>query len=66
VSKYKAKVRNFLVELASNPVELGQYIPPISHIERAVDTQHRLGAPQMFINGFKTNKDRLKVLLMLN
>ncbi len=53
------------MELASNPVELGQYIPPISHIERAVDTEHRLGAPQMFINGFKTNKDRLKVLLLL-
>ena len=51
-----------MVELASNPVELGQYIPPINNIERAVDTDHRLGAPQMFINGFKTNKDRLKVL----
>ena len=34
---YKGRVRDFLVKMASKPLELGQYIPPIKEITRNND-----------------------------
>ena len=34
---YKARVRDFFVQMASKPLELGQYIPPVKHITRKMD-----------------------------
>jgi hypothetical protein len=34
---YKERVRDFLVKMASKPLELGQYIPPVNHITRIND-----------------------------
>ena len=32
--KYKERVRDFLVQVTSKPVVLGQYIPPVKNIVR--------------------------------
>jgi hypothetical protein len=47
--------------MASKPLELGQYIPPINHITRINDETKNLANAQLYINGFKTNKERLEV-----
>ena len=60
---YKERVRDFLVKMASKPLELGQYIPPINHIVRINDETKNLANAQLYINGFKTNKERLEVKL---
>lgn len=60
---YKERVRDFLVKMASKPLELGQYIPPINHIVRINDETKNLANAQLYINGFKTNKERLEVTL---
>ena len=44
---------------------MGEYRPPVKIITRTIDDTGRLGAPQMFINGFKTNKERLMVYLFV-
>lgn len=58
---YKERVRDFLVKMASKPLELGQYIPPINNIVRINDETKNLANAQLYINGFKTNKERLEV-----
>jgi len=35
--QYKARVNDFLVQMASHPLKLGQYQPPIKHITRKAD-----------------------------
>lgn len=61
---YKERVRDFLVKMASKPLELGQYIPPINHIVRINDETKNLANAQLYINGFKTNKERLEVAIL--
>jgi hypothetical protein len=59
---YKERVRDFLVKMASKPLELGQYIPPVNHITRDMDESKNLANAQLYINGFKTNRERLEVI----
>jgi hypothetical protein len=35
--KYKGRVRDFLVKMATKPLVLGQYIPPVKNIVRNLD-----------------------------
>ena len=58
---YKARVRDFLVKMASQPVQLGVYVPPVKHIVRTIDESKNLATSQLYISGFKTNKERLEV-----
>ena len=59
--KYKERVRDFLVKVTSKPVKLGKYQPPISNIERKSESQKIISNVQLYINGFKSNKERIKV-----
>lgn len=61
--KYKGRVRDFLVQMATKPMVLGQYIPPVKHIMRNNDETKNIANAQLYINGFKTNKERLEVYL---
>ena len=54
--KYKERVRDFLVQVTSKPVVLGQYIPPVKNIVRNPENDKILSNAQLYINGFKTNK----------
>ena len=63
--KYKSRVRDFLVQMASSPGVVGQYIPPVKDIMRDNDETKNLANPQLYINGFKTNKERLAVQTLI-
>ena len=56
MEQYKARVRDFLVQVASKPIKLGQYIPPVKNIMRENNESKNLANAQLYINGFKTNK----------
>ena len=59
--KYKERVRDFLVNVTGKPIVLGQYIPPITNIVRNPENHKILSNPQLYINGFKTNRERIQV-----
>ncbi len=47
--------------MATKPLVLGQYIPPVKDIVKNYDQTKNLANAQLYINGFKTNKERLEV-----
>ena len=64
--RYKERVRDFLVNVTSKPIVLGQYIPPVKNIVRNPENSKILSNPQLYINGFKTNRERVKVIIPNN
>ena len=59
--RYKERVRDFLVKITSKPIVLGQYQPPVMHIVRNPEVDKIRANAQLYINGFKTNKERVAV-----
>ena len=57
--RYKERVRDFLVHVTGQPKILGQYIPPVMNIVRNPENEKILSNAQLYINGFKTNKERI-------
>lgn len=50
-----------MVKMASRPMELGQYIPPVTDIMRDNREDKMLANAQLYINGFKSNRERIHV-----
>jgi hypothetical protein len=44
---------------------LGQYQPPIMNIVRNPENDKIIANAQLYINGFKTNKERIDVKILL-
>lgn len=63
--KYKERVRDFLVKITSKPIVLGEYIPPVVNIVRNPENEKIISNAQLYINGFKTNKERIAVISSL-
>ncbi|CAD8183002.1 unnamed protein product [Paramecium octaurelia] len=56
---YKKRVENFVINMLENPVVCNEYKPPESYKFREEDITKNLGDPQIYVKGFKHEKERI-------
>ena len=56
---YKKRVENFVINMLENPVVCNEYKPPESYKYRDEDPTRNLGDPQIYVKGFKHEKERI-------
>lgn len=63
---YKKRIENFIINMIENPVVLNMYSGPRYYKIREEDPSKFLGDPQIYVTGFKHEKDRIKMALEHN
>jgi len=63
---YKKRVENFVINMVENPLVNNDYQGPQTYKIRDEDPKKFLGDPQIYVKGFKHEKDRIKQALERN
>jgi hypothetical protein len=60
VEKYDNRIKNFLFEMAKNPVQIKDYMNPIQSVKKENFSQGSSGKQKNFIyKGYQTEKERI-------
>ncbi|CAD8076000.1 unnamed protein product [Paramecium sonneborni] len=57
---YKKRIENFVINMLENPIVCNEYKPPEAYQFREEDPTKNLGDPQIYVKGFKHEKDRIQ------
>ncbi|CAD8160040.1 unnamed protein product [Paramecium pentaurelia] len=57
---YKKRIENFVINMLENPIVCNEYKPPEAYQFRDEDPTKNLGDPQIYVKGFKHEKDRIQ------
>ncbi|KAM3134335.1 hypothetical protein pb186bvf_013620 [Paramecium bursaria] len=63
---YKKRVENFVITMLENPIVYNDYTNPTVEQFRIEDPSKNVGDPQIYVKGFKHEKDRIREALEKN
>lgn len=60
---YRKRVENFVINMLENPIPNTEYLGPTAHQIRDERPEKFVGDAQIYVKGFKYEKDRIQVMI---